>query len=212
MSFVLQLHERHGWCWPTFLLLWNLIWFHSGGDCPEKLLVVVVGFKLLVVSCSLHSPSVPQPQSCSAFTWRTPVQFWCSLMFSRVFLLSRLLWRISTMSCTSARAVEHHASVLLKVHKTLHQCSPMCTKTLHQCTRVFNVHQNTAPKLFKVHQNTAPSFLCTRVLRLRPPPQPPLCRVDHLLVLLQSRIRPYSAVGKCASSSIWWECHMQWML
>ena len=165
-------------------------------------------------------------------------------MFSRVFLLSRLLWRISTMSCTSARAVEHHASVLLKVHKTLHPCSPMCTKTLHQscskcsktlhpcspmctktlhhrtrvvqsapkyCTRIFKVHQNSAPetRVFKVHQNSAPSFLCTRVLRLRPPPQPPLCRVDHLLVLLQSRIRPYSAVGKCATSSIWCKCHMQ---
>ena len=152
-------------------------------------------------------------------------------MFSRVFLLSRLLWRISTMSCTSARAVEHHASVLLKVHKTLHPCSPMCTKTLHQscskCSKTLHpcspmctktLHHRTrvvqsAPKyctrIFKVHQNSAPSFLCTRVLRLRPPPQPPLCRVDHLLVLLQSRIRPYSAVGKCASSSIWWECHMQ---
>ena len=68
------------------------------------------------------------------------------------------------MSCTSARAVEHHASVLLKVHKTLHQCSPMCTKTLHQCTRVFKVHQNTELELFKVQQNTAPSFLCTKTL------------------------------------------------
>ena len=210
MSFVLQFRERRGWCWPTFPLLWNLIWFHSGGDCPEKLLVVVVGFKLLVASCSLHSLSLPPPQSCSAFTWRTPV-LWCSLMFSRVFLLSRLLWRISTMSCTSARAVEHHASVLLKVHKTLHPCSPMCVKTLHQscskCTKTLHHHTSA----FKVQQNSAPSFLCTRVLRLRPPPQQPLCRVDHLLVLLQSRIRPYSAVGRCASSSIWHNCRVQWM-
>ena len=93
------------------------------------------------------------------------------------------------MSCTSARAVEHHASVLLKVHKTLHPCSPMCTKTLHQscskCSKTLHpcspmctktLHHRTrvvqsAPKyctrIFKVHQNSAPSFLCTRVLRLK---------------------------------------------
>ena len=166
MSFVLQFRERRGWCWPIFPLLWNLIWFHSGGDCPEKLLVVVVGFKLLVASCSLHSLSLPPPQSCSAFTWRTPLQLWCSLMFSRVFLLSRLLWRISTMSCTSAREVEHHASVLLKVHKTLHPCSPMCTKTLQQCTWFLQCAPKhctrvvqSAPKnctKFLVHQSVAP--------------------------------------------------------
>ena len=85
-------------------------------------------------------------------------------------------------------------------HHELHECTGSrapcisIVKSAQNTAPVLsNVHQNTAPKLFKVHQNTAPSFLCTRVLRLRPPPQPPLCRVDHLLVLLQSRIRPYLA-------------------
>ena len=87
--------------------------------------------------------------------------------------------------CTRSRApcisivksAQNTAPVFSNVRQNtapLHQSCSKCTKTLHHHTIVF-----------KVQQNSAPSFLCTRVLRLRPPPQSPLCRVDHLLVLLQ---------------------------